>query len=77
MAIDEYKKVCADLINNIPPKIGAMEKFFIAKELIRLYNLTNEGAAEDRAECFKYWLELPVDEEVKREVLGKVKERKR
>lgn|GEM_PF-3701809 len=76
MTLDDYKKRCADIIDNIPPKAGAMEKFFIVSELLRLYNLTTDGTPEEQA-CFKYWLELPVDEELKREVLDKVKERKR
>lgn len=34
MTLDEYKQICADFLDNIPPKAGAMEKFFIPSELV-------------------------------------------
>jgi len=39
---------------------------------MKLYNLI-EGTEAERAECFKYWLDLRVDEKLKRETLDKIK----
>jgi hypothetical protein len=73
MTLDAYKNECAQLLYNIPQGAGGMSDKVLPMLMQVLYELAASVPFEQREPFFDFWWSLPVDDQIKREVLRKSK----
>jgi len=73
MTLDDYKKECSAMLEAMPKGTGSRERYYQALGLAKLYELAADQPYEENEPFFDHWWSLPVEDELKQEILRNVK----